>query len=144
MAPAVSACCGDPTVTSARRLAESIRDAGTEALEDLRKLAIPLLIAVAVGALIHGHAPADLVSRLAGPGQLWAIPAAAMLGVPVYASIIVLLPLRTTLLAKGVGVGAEIAFLMGASGFSRQKGSSCRGYCRVQCSSVSLRHPQWG
>ncbi len=47
---------------------------------------------------------------------------AALLSVPVYASILVLLPLASTLIAKGVGIGAVTAFLMGANGFSLPEG----------------------
>jgi uncharacterized protein len=72
--------------------------------------------------VIHGYVPAELLARVAGPDRPWAIPAAALLGIPVYASVIVLLPLGTTLLAKGVGIGAVTAFLMGASGFSLPEG----------------------
>lgn len=100
----------------------SLRTALGKAVLDLRKLWLALVLAIVVGAVIRGYVPADLLARVAGPEQPWAIPAAALLGVPVYASVVVLLPLATTLLAKGVGVGAVTAFLMGASGFSLPEG----------------------
>lgn len=100
----------------------ALRAAFGRAIGDLRKLWIPLVLAIGVGAVIHGYVPADLLARVAGPDSLWAIPAAALLGVPVYASIVVLLPLGASLLAKGVGIGAVTAFLMGASGFSVPEG----------------------
>lgn len=92
------------------------------AWKDLKQIALPLVIAVAVGAWIHDYVPASLLERLSGPGQWWAIPLAAVLGVPVYASVVVLLPLGTSLLAKGVGVGVVTAFLLGATGFSLPEG----------------------
>lgn len=99
-----------------------VREAFRSSWADLRQLALPLVAAVGAGALIHGYVPSDLLARLAGPEALWAVPLAAVLGVPVYASIVVLLPLGTTLLAKGVGLGAVTAFLMGAAGFSLPEG----------------------
>lgn len=120
--PPVASCCGTPAAPASPPLSDSLREAFSKALTDLRKLWVPLVLAIAVGAVIHGYVPADLVAAVAGPEQPWAIPAAALLGVPVYASIIVLLALGTTLLAKGVGVGAVTAFLMGASGFSLPEG----------------------
>lgn len=94
----------------------------TRSLSDLRKLALPLFVAVAVGAAIYGYVPDAVLVKVAGPDTAWAVPAAALLGTPVYASILVLLPLASTLLAKGVGIGAVTAFLMGASGFSLPEG----------------------
>lgn len=118
-------CCAAPAPAAIMEVppfVHLLKDAFAKALADLRKLWIPLVLAIGVGAVIHGYVPADLLARIAGPDSLWAIPAAALLGVPVYASIVVLLPLGATLLAKGVGVGAVTAFLMGASGFSIPEG----------------------
>jgi uncharacterized protein len=110
------------SVRVAGPLADALRAAFTRALGDLRKLWLALALAIAVGAAIHGYVPAELLASVAGPDRPWAIPAAAVLGVPVYASVVVLLPLGTSLLAKGVGIGAVTAFLMGASGFSLPEG----------------------
>lgn len=105
-----------------RALADRVRTSFARSLQDLEKLALPLLVAVAIGALIHGNVPTDLLLRVAGPDRLWAVPAAALLGVPIYASIVVVLPLGATLLAKGVGIGAVTAFMMASSGFSIPEG----------------------
>jgi uncharacterized protein len=118
-ATASSCCAAVPApVIVVPSLGVSLRTAFSKALTDLKKLWVALALAIGVGAAIHGYVPADLLARIAGPEQPWAIPAAALLGVPVYASVVVLLPLGTSLLAKGVGIGAMTAFLMGASGFS--------------------------
>ncbi len=106
----------------ARRLATEFRNAFQRSFVDLRKLAWPLLVAVGIGALIHDYLPAQALSRVIGPDSLFAIPAAAAFGVPVYASIVVLMPLSTGLLAKGASVGAVTAFLMASSGFSLPEG----------------------
>ena len=89
---------------------------------DLRKLALPLALAIGVGALVHDQVPASALEGVSGSGSLLAIPAAALLGIPVYASVVVLLPLATGLLAKGVGIGAVTTFLMASSGFSLPEG----------------------
>lgn len=52
----------------------------------------------------------------------WAVPVAAIVGIPVYASTAVLLPLGALLLDQGVGLGIVTAFLMGATGFSVPEG----------------------
>jgi uncharacterized membrane protein YraQ (UPF0718 family) len=58
---------------------------------------------------------------LAGTGW-WGIPVAALVGIPVYASTAVLLPLGALLLQQGVNLGIVTAFLMGATGFSVPEG----------------------
>jgi uncharacterized protein len=123
-APAANSCCAAVAAPAivVPPLGLSLRNAFSKALTDLRKLWVALALAIVVGAIIHGYVPADLLARIAGPEQAWAIPAAALLGVPVYASVVVLLPLGSSLLAKGVGIGAVTAFLMGASGFSLPEG----------------------
>jgi uncharacterized membrane protein YraQ (UPF0718 family) len=60
-------------------------------------------------------------SILAGTGW-WGIPVAAVIGMPVYASTAVLLPLGALLLQQGAGLGIVTAFLMGATGFSVPEG----------------------
>jgi uncharacterized protein len=120
-APAATSCCCSAAPVSPR-FSVSLRASFSKALGDLRKLWVALALAIVVGAVIRGYVPADLLVSVAGPDRPWAIPAAALLGVPVYASVVVLLPLGTTLLAKGVGMGAVTAFLMGASGFSLPEG----------------------
>lgn len=76
------------------------------------------LIAVAIGALLHDEvAGGALRDRLAGDAW-WTVPAAVVVGVPVYASTGILLPLGTALYESGIDLGVITAFLMGATGFS--------------------------
>ncbi len=91
-------------------------------LADLRKLAVSLTLAIVAGALVHDYVPDGVLARIGGVDSLLAIPAAALLGVPVYASVVVLLPIGAGLLSKGVGVGVVTTFLMASSGFSVPEG----------------------
>lgn len=113
---------GAPRMQSKPALLERMGNAWARSTADLRKLAAPLLFAVALGAVVHGYVPDDLLGSMAGPTAVLAVPIAAIAGIPVYASVVVLLPLATTLLGKGVGIGAVTAFLMAASGFSVPEG----------------------
>ncbi len=112
----------EPVALAAERFRDRVRRAFVRSLRDLRKFAVPLVIAVAIGAAVYGYVPESLIVEVAGPDSVWAVPGAALLSVPVYASILVLLPLASTLIAKGVGIGAVTAFLMGANGFSLPEG----------------------
>ncbi len=111
-----------PAVLESEPFHERIRRAFVRSLRDLKKFAVPLVVAVAIGAAVYGYVPESLIVEVAGPDSPWAVPGATLLSVPVYASILVLLPLATTLIAKGVGIGAVTAFLMGANGFSLPEG----------------------
>jgi uncharacterized membrane protein YraQ (UPF0718 family) len=111
-----------PRILATERLRDRVQHAFVRSLRDLRKFAVPLVVAIAIGAVVYGYVPESLIVEVAGPGTAWAVPGAALLSVPVYASVLVLLPLASTLVAKGVGIGAVTAFLMGANGFSLPEG----------------------
>ncbi len=92
------------------------------ARRDLGRLT-PVLVAVAVlGAALHGRVDVDVIGRsLEAAGPL-AVPLAVLVGVPVYASTAVLLPLGGALLTGGASLGVVSAFLIGATGLSLPEG----------------------
>ncbi len=71
-----------------------------------------LLVGVGLGAAIHGWAPQDLFVRLAGPDRPLAVPAAVLLGIPLYSNAAGILPLVEALHAKGLAMGTLLAFMM--------------------------------
>ena len=77
-----------------------------------------LLVGTATGAAIYGLAPTAWVVALAGPGQPFAIPVAAALGVPMYVNAETFFPISAALLEKGVGVGAVVALVITSMGVS--------------------------
>lgn len=77
---AAGACCVAIPAPVMPPIMASLRTAFGKAVLDLRKLWLALVLAIVVGAVIRGYVPADLLARVAGPGQPWAIPAAALLG----------------------------------------------------------------
>lgn len=81
--------------------------------------AIPyLLVGTAAGAAIYGLVPTSWVVAVAGPGQPFAIPLAATLGVPMYVNAETFFPISAALLEKGVGVGAVVALVITSMGVS--------------------------
>jgi len=83
------------------------------------KTALPyLLIGVSIGAFIHGFVPTDFITKYASEDNLLAIPFAAVVGIPLYVRAITLVPLSAALVAKGMGVGAVMAFIIGSAGAS--------------------------
>lgn len=77
-----------------------------------------VVIGVLIGAVAHGFVPDEWLIRYAGEDSLWAIPLAAIVGVPLYVRGSTMIPIAMTLTAKGMGIGAVIALVIGGAGAS--------------------------
>jgi len=100
----------------------SLRDRLSYAREQvadiIRKVWLYILIGVGIGAAIHNWIPADLISAVIGQENWWSVPVAALVGVPMYADIFGTLPIAEALVAKGVGLGTVLAFMMAVTALS--------------------------
>jgi uncharacterized membrane protein YraQ (UPF0718 family) len=70
-----------------------------------------VVLGVAIGALIHGFVPADVVERYLSIKSWWTIPLAALLGAPLYANSISVIPVMEAMVGKGVPLGTTLAFM---------------------------------
>ncbi len=77
-----------------------------------------VLIGVAIGAVAHGFVPDQWLVEYAGDDNIWAIPLAAIIGVPLYVRGSTMIPIALTLTTKGMGIGAVIALVIGGAGAS--------------------------
>jgi len=77
-----------------------------------------VFIGIAVGAFIHGWTPDGLLIKYAGPNNPLAVIFGVLIGVPVYTSNVMMIPIVETLIGKGMGVGTALAFMMAASALS--------------------------
>lgn len=77
-----------------------------------------MLIAMIIGAGVHGFIPENFFSEVASADNQAAIPAAALIGIPLYIRVTTLLPLVASFLAKGVSIGAVMALVIGSGGAS--------------------------
>jgi len=77
-----------------------------------------LFLGVAVGALIYGMVPSDVIASLAGPENPLAIPVAAFIGIPLYVRAETIIPIGIALIGKGMSTGAVMALLIGGAGAS--------------------------
>lgn len=89
-----------------------------------------LLLGTAVGAFIYGFVPSDWILTIAGPQQPFAIPIAAVIGVPIYIRAETMIPIAQALLTKGMGTGAVIALIIGGAGASIPEVSLLAGLFR--------------
>jgi uncharacterized protein len=77
-----------------------------------------IVIGIAIGAIIHGYAPADFLVNIAGPGNPLAVPIAVLIGIPLYSNAAGMIPIMEVLTAKGMAMGTALAFMMAVIGLS--------------------------
>jgi uncharacterized membrane protein YraQ (UPF0718 family) len=86
---------------------------------DLVKKVFPyVLIGVAAGALVHGYAPENFLTRIAGKNNPLAVPLAVIIGVPLYSNAAGTIPIVSSLIEKGLPVGTALAFMMSVTALS--------------------------
>lgn len=77
-----------------------------------------LLLGAAIGAVIHNFLPDGVLEGFAGASSLWAVPLAAVVGIPLYIRTETMIPIAGILMAKGVAPGVMIALILGGAGAS--------------------------
>jgi uncharacterized membrane protein YraQ (UPF0718 family) len=77
-----------------------------------------ILLGIAIGAVIHGYAPADFLADIAGPDNPLAVPIAVLIGIPLYANAAGMIPIMEVLTSKGMAMGTALAFMMAVIGLS--------------------------
>ena len=77
-----------------------------------------VLLGIAVGAGIHGYVPEGVLASFMGKSAWWAVPAAVVLGVPMYSNAAGIIPIVQALLGKGAALGTVLAFMMAVIGLS--------------------------
>ena len=77
-----------------------------------------IVLGIAIGAIIHGYAPADFLVSFAGPGNPIAVPIAVLIGIPLYSNAAGMIPIMQVLTAKGMAMGTALAFMMSVIGLS--------------------------
>lgn len=88
-------------------------ESGWEAVKDIvGKVWYWIIAGIAVGAFIHGYVPAELLSSIMGADSLWSVPAAVLLGIPMYSNAAGIIPVIEALLGKGAALGTVLAFMM--------------------------------
>lgn len=73
---------------------------------------------IALGALIYGYMPVGFVSEFMGKEAWWNVPVAVVLGAPLYASAVGVIPIIQAFIIKGAALGTTLAFMMSVIGIS--------------------------
>ncbi|QDE32725.1 permease [Shewanella polaris] len=85
---------------------------------DFKKVLPYLIGGIAIGSLIYGFMPTELVIQYANKDNPFAIPVAAVIGIPLYIRAEAVIPLSAALASKGMGLGAVMALIIGSAGAS--------------------------
>ncbi|WP_417680164.1 permease [Roseibium sp.] len=86
---------------------------GIEAVREIfAKVWLWIVLGIAAGALIHGYVPQDLMARIMGADAWWSVPAAVVMGIPMYTNAAGVIPIVEALLGKGAALGTVLAFMM--------------------------------
>ncbi len=70
-----------------------------------------VLIGVGLGALIHGFLPKNFVETYLSTKAWWAVPMAVILGLPLYANSVSVIPVVEAMTGKGIPLGTSLAFM---------------------------------
>jgi len=84
----------------------------------LRRVWLFIIIAIGIGGFIHGYVPQDFLASYAGKGNVFAVPTAVLLGVPLYSNAAGVIPIVYALMEKGLSVGTVLAFMMAVTALS--------------------------
>ncbi len=98
--------------------ADRIKRAWKSVKEIVGKVWLYVVIGIAVGAGIHGYVPEDALASLLGKQAWWSVPAAVLIGIPLYSNAAGIVPIVGTLIEKGASVGTALAFMMSVIGLS--------------------------
>lgn len=88
-------------------------DRGREAVRDIvGKVWIYVIAGIGVGAAIHGYVPESFMASIMGKDAWWSVPAAVVVGIPMYSNAAGIVPVVEALLGKGAALGTVLAFMM--------------------------------
>jgi len=113
--------------------------AGKAAVIEIVGKVWPFVVAgIAVGAGIHGYVPEGFMASFMGKSAWWAVPAAVLLGVPMYSNAAGIIPIVQALLEKGAALGTVLAFMMAVIGLSLPEMIILRNVLKIQLIAVFL------
>jgi len=108
-----AACCA-----AARGLRRRFDYAWGQVKEIVGRIWIFVLIAIGIGAVLHGFVPAAFFADYANASNPFAVPIAVLAGIPLYGNASGAVPVVEALLAKGVPVGTVLALMMSIAAIS--------------------------
>ena len=106
------------TMDIKKSFTDRLREAYEYTLDLVKKVFPYVLVGVAAGALVHGYAPENFLARIAGKSNIFAVPLAVLIGVPLYSNAAGTIPIVKSLIEKGLPIGTSLAFMMSVTALS--------------------------
>ena len=97
---------------------ERLTFAKEQVVDIIRRVWFYVLLGVGIGAGIHNWIPEGVITAILGRENAFSVLIATVVGVPMYADIFGTLPIAEALVAKGVGLGTVLSFMMGVTTLS--------------------------
>jgi uncharacterized protein len=97
---------------------ERMERAWVSVKEIVGKVWLYVIVGIAVGAAIHGYVPDAALAGIMGKQAWWSVPAAVLLGIPLYSNAAGVIPIISALMEKGASLGTVLAFMMSVVGLS--------------------------
>ncbi|EID1643396.1 permease [Salmonella enterica] len=119
--PAISCCSGENVGNvniTTNTTSAPIKLAMKDALQQFKDVLPYLMLGVLIGSFIYGFIPSEWIAAHAGTDNPLAIPLSAVVGIPLYIRAEAVIPLASVLMAKGMGLGALMALIIGSAGAS--------------------------
>jgi len=79
---------------------------------------IYVLVGIGIGAALHGFVPQSFFIKYASADNLFAVPAAVLVGIPLYSNATGVIPIVEALMAKDVPIGTVLALMMSVAAIS--------------------------
>ncbi|QMV14521.1 permease [Vibrio spartinae] len=107
-------CTATTTSATPQKMTFSARHqfAKDEAVEIFGRVWKWVIIGVGLGAALHGFVPDGWIAQHLGDGQWWSVPAAVLLGIPLYSNATGVIPVMESLVVNGLPIGTTLAFCM--------------------------------
>ncbi len=91
---------------------DRIQEAWRSTKEIVSRVWLYVILGIAIGAAIHGYVPESFLAEVMGSDAWWSVPAAVLVGIPLYSNAAGIIPVVYALMEKGAALGTVLAFMM--------------------------------
>lgn len=112
-------CCSGEKETKKRKISPEMHKAiWRSTWLDFKQVFPYLMLGIFIGSFIYGFVPTEFITKYTGAGHWYAIPIAAVIGIPLYIRAEAVIPLSAALVQKGMALGSVMALIIGSAGAS--------------------------
>ncbi|EAI7627669.1 organoarsenical efflux permease ArsP [Campylobacter jejuni] len=110
-------CCTN-TQDKSKNITINYKELFKESLKNYKKLLPYIVVAVFIGAFIHGFIPQEILQKYLNGNEILSIVLAAFLGIFLYLRVETIIPIGLALLQMGISQGVIMSFLIAGAGCS--------------------------